>query len=195
MGLWDTPPKTWTFEELVGAIEMNLEVRDRFLATLHLQKGFALAAGQGNAGGGADTQLTSYDVTLPANLLNQPGNGLIVEGTFVKGTTVETSTVKLQIASGTTVVIISTNGTSDIVPFRMVMRRRLGTTGSITGLSWIGAGGGGGAPTNYLVNAGLSSIDWTVSQTLKIFSASTTAAEMKLTDYHVIVFKGDGVLV
>ncbi len=30
MGLWDTPPKTWNFEEFVGDTEMNLEIRDRF---------------------------------------------------------------------------------------------------------------------------------------------------------------------
>lgn len=194
MGLWDTNPAAWTASQFVEPSDMTTEVQNRFLAALHLQKGFGFSAGESNAGGGGDTQLTGYDVTLPANLLNQAGSGLIVEGTFVKAATAETSTVKLKVGGGTAVTIISTGGTSDIVPFRMVVRRRTSTTGAITGIAWVGAPSGG-APTNYLANGAAGAVNWTISQTLAIFAASSTAAEMKLTDYHVIIFKGDGALV
>ncbi len=192
-----TNPFTWVAGQTVTDTQLNTHIRDNlnFLkdGVDHLA-GFAFSTGQSNAGGGGDTQLTSYDVTIPADYLNEPGDLLIVEGTFVKAATAETSTVKLKVGSGTARTIISTGGTSDIVPFRIVLRRRTSTTGSVTGIAWVGAAAAG-APTNYLANADLGTVAWTASQTLAIFAASTTAAEMLLTDYSVQVQRGNGATV
>lgn len=159
-----------------------------FLGTM--LKGFAFGSGQGNAGGGGDTQLTSYDVTIEGGSIPQPGDTLIAEGTWTVVNNGNTKTAKMQIGGGTLVTIATiAAGSAQIVPFRMVIRRRTSTTASITGISWIGAAAAG-APTNYLVNNAVTTVDWTIDQTLKIFAASTTAADLVLTDYSVVLAKG-----
>jgi hypothetical protein len=173
---------------------MNTHVRDNLNllktqmdddgALKTLLKGFAFSSGEGNDAGGADTQLTSYNVTIGADFMDQPGDALIVEGTLVSDATSEAKTCKLQVASGTKVTIYSATSASHIIPFRIVIRRRTSTTGSMTGITWVGAAATG-APTNYLVNSSLGSVDWTASQTLSIHASGSTADSIKLSDYHV----------
>ena len=197
-----TPPRTWSPGETVTASLMNAQIRDNENvlkvsidddgALRTLLKGFAFSSGQGNGtSAGVDTQLTSYDVTVPAAFLAQPGDALIVEGTFVVGATAGTAIAKLQVASGSLVTLFSTTAVNTIVPFRMLLRRRTSTTGSLTGISWINAAAAG-APANYLVNSGVTSVDWTISQALKIFAqhSTTTGGVLKLTDYLVDQSRG-----
>ena len=194
MGLWDTNPAAWTDAQFVEPSDMTTEVQNRFLATMHLQKGFAFSAGQGNAAGGADTQLTSYDVVIPANLLSQDGNALIVEGYFSSDATSESKTAKLQLGGGDKVTIYSATSANQVIPFRMLAIRRSNTAGYLVGITLTGAGHGG-SPTNYLVAIVLGTVDWSTDQTLKVFVAGSTADSLKLMDYHVKALKGDGVLV
>ena len=196
MGLWDTNPADWTPTQFVEPSDMRTEVRDRFLATLHLQKGFGFSVGQGNAASGGQTQLTNFDVTIPANLLNQPGSGLIVEGLFTLANNTNSKASALQVASGTLRTIFSTASavSGHAVPFRILIRRRTSTTGIYTGIAWINAANAGNA-TSRMTNATLITVDWTISQVLKIFASSSGANDLVLNDYHVGVFKGDGALV
>jgi len=177
--------RTWVLGETVTPQQMN-ELRD-YAAVL---KGFAYDAGQGNAAGPADTQLTSYDVTIPADFLDQPGDALIIEGTFAVLNSAGVKVAKIQISSGTLGQIFSAVASlAQIVPFRVVVRRRTAATGSATGIAWIGAAAAG-TPTNYLVNVGIASVDWTAAQTLKIFASATTAGDLRLTDYCVYSARG-----
>ena len=152
---------------------------------------FAFSSGQANLAGGADTQLTSYNVTIPANYLSGAGDGVMVDGTLSVANNANAKTAKLQVASGTTVTIWSSSAAvaGHLVPFRVLIRRRTSTTGSLTGLSYTGAAAAG-APTNYLANAALTSVDWTVSQTLKVYTAGNGAADVTLTDYSVWPIRG-----
>jgi len=198
---WNTP-RTWSPGETVTAALLNAQIRDNLnlLKTsmddngfpLDLVKGFAYSAGQANAAGSGDTQLTSYDVTIPANLLAQPGDCLILEGTLVILANADAAKMfKVQIASGTLVTLMNTNlnVASHIAPFRYVIRRRTSVVASITGLAWLGAASGAAA-TAYLVNVGMTTVDFTVAQTLKLFANSATVATVRLTDYHVLAARG-----
>lgn len=162
-----------------------------FLGTL--LKGFAFSSGQsGSAVAGVDFQLTSYDVTIPANYLNQPGDSLVVEGTFSLANSANAKLAKLQIASGTANAIFNTSAAvaNHVVPFRMVIRRRTSTTGSISGVAYQGAASGG-TPTNYMLNANIATVDWTIAQTLKVIVNGATATnEITLTDYSVNAMRG-----
>jgi hypothetical protein len=194
---WSTP-RTWNAGETVTASLMNAHVRDNLnvLKTYidddgsHriLVKGFAFSSGQSNNAGGSDTQLTSYDVTIPANLLSQPGDTLIVEGTFTSQSTSEAKTAKLQVGSGTSVTIWTATVGTSVIQFRMLIRRRTSTTGAITGVAWRGAAAAD--PVGYVVNALTGTVDWTASQTLKIYAASATATQLTLADYFVSQARG-----
>lgn len=203
-----TTPRTWSPGEKVTAAMMNQHVRDQMnvLKTQidddgslrPLLKGFGFSAGNTNGAGSVDTQFTGYDVTIPANFLSQPGDALLVEGILAVANNADAAKLcKVQLASATIRTIMSTaaNIAAHIVPFRLFIVRRTSTTGAMTGLSWPGAAAGG-VPTNYLINFGLSAIDWTTSQVLKIFGNSATASTVTLTDYRVASERGlGGVLV
>lgn len=192
---WSTP-RTWSPGETVTAALLNAHLRDNLNTLkvsvddngfpLDLLKGFAFSSGQSNGAGGSDTQLTSYDVTIPANYLAQPGDALVVEGTLVLAADANSKVAKIGIGSATAVTIASTsaNVANHRVPFRVVLRRRSSTVVSITGLSFSGVAAGG-APTSYLVNSTFTGLDLTASQTLKFFAASTSAGAVQLTDYTV----------
>jgi hypothetical protein len=189
-----TTPRTWNPGETVTASLMNVHLRDQLniLKTQIRDDGALIlglgqvgfSAGQGNNAGGADTQLTSYDVTIPAGFCLNPGDMIVVEGVFTTAANGNTKTCKIQVGGGTSQTVFVTAGSSTIVPFRVEIRRRTSTTGSMTGVSWIGAASGG-APTNYMINVSLGTVAFGSSQTLKIFAASTGAADLKLTDYNV----------
>ena len=187
-------PQNWTAEEDVGVTDMHTRVRDQLLSVQANIKGFGFSAGEGNDAGGADTQLTSYDVAILGGTVVNPGNGLLVEGTLSVSTPSEAKTCKIQIDSATLVTLYTATAASHIVPFRVILRRRTSTTGSITGITWVGAAAGG-APTNYLVNSALGTVAWAGAQTLKIFLSGTTADSIKLTDYNVSLIQGDGATV
>ena len=192
---WSTP-RTWSPGETVTAALLNAHLRDNLNTLkvsvddngfpLDLLKGFAFSSGQGNAAGGADTQLTSYDVTIPANYLAQPGDALVVEGTFVLAADANAKVAKLSIASAGVATIVATtaNLANHRVPFRVVLRRRTSSVVSMTGLSHFGAAAAG-APTPYLVNTTFTGLDLTAAQTLKVWAASTNAGAVQLTDYTV----------
>ncbi len=156
-----------------------------------LLKGFAYSSGQGNAAGGGDTQLTSYDVTIPAGFLSQPGDALTLVGLFALAANTNPKTVKLKIGPGTltTVFYNAANVAAHYVPFRLFVIRRSPTVAVITGLFWHGATNQG-APSNYLVNVAMPSVDWSIAQTLAIYAAATLANDIKLTEYFVNVSRG-----
>jgi len=187
-------PQTWTAEEDVGVTDMHERVRDQLLSVQANLEGFGFSAGEGNDAGGADTQLTGYDVSILGGACANPGNGLIVDGTLSVTSPSEAKTCKVRIDSATLITIYTATAASHIVPFRLVFRRRTSTTGSINGISWVGAAAGG-APTNYLINSALGTVAWDSLQTLKIFLSGTTADSILLTDYNVTLIQGAGSLV
>jgi hypothetical protein len=154
---------------------------------------FAFSSGQNNgATTGSDVQLTSYDVPIPANLLQQPGDALVIDATWY-GLTVAaaTRTAKLDISGSgkKTIFTTSTSLANMVMPARTIIRRRTSTTGSATGITLIDASAS--SPTgglDYLQNSGLSGIDWTTNQTLQFFANSTVASTLGLTDMHVTFF-------
>lgn len=191
-----TTPRTWVALEVVTASIMNTHVRDN-LNVLKTQvdndgslrtllKGFAFSSGQGNAGGGGDTQLTSYTVTIPANFLSQPGDALVMEGTLTAAANTNSKVMKVAV-NGVKVTVFTNaqNVANHIVTFRLMIRYRTGSTGSITGYFHYGSANQA-ASTVWMVNAALgASPDFTASQALDIYLASATANDLKLTDYFV----------
>jgi len=155
-----------------------------------LLKGFGYSAGQANTAGSGDTQLTNYDVVVPP--FGQPGDVLIIEGTLLLlANTDNPKLFKAQLGGGTLVTFVSTalNVANHIAPFRVVLRRRTSTTGSMTGIAWLGAAALGAA-TPYIINSGITGVDWTIDQTLKVFANSATADTVRLTDYDTLPARG-----
>lgn len=189
-------PRTWNAGEVVSAAQLNIHIRDNsnLLAT-NVQvtaaggssfgwlcpgiKNYGYSSGQGNGAGSVDTQLTSFDTTIPANSMTKPGDAVIIEGMWVTSATAGTRTGKIQLGSGTLVTIIVTTQASINIPFRIVLRRRTSTVGSITGIHVLSLS------ALYLNNAGLSSLDFTTSQTLKFFANAATSGMLTLCDLRV----------
>lgn len=148
-------------------------------------KVFGFSTGQGcTTGAGTDDQLTSYDVTIPADFLSGPGEALLVEGVYVLAANANAKVGKIRVgAAGTLVTLYTGTGNAHHIPFRVLVRRRTSTTGSIGGYSLVGATPTG-APTVYLISAGIATVDWTVSQILRIY-ANGAAGDIYLTDYTV----------
>jgi len=153
-------------------------------------KSFGFSAGQSNAAGGADTQLTSFDVPIPGGVLDQPGACLLVEGTLAVAANADPKTFKLKVGSGTLVTVwgSSANVANHVVPFRFLIYYRTAITGSIVGIAYHGAAAAG-APANYLVNFELGAVDWSAGQTLTMWASANTVASVKLTDFTVYVIR------
>ena len=195
-----SPPRTWNPGETVTASLMNAHVRDNFniLKTNVDDEGYlrtllaAFAYGGGgadsgvnaNAVGGADTELTGYPVVIPANFLDQPGDGLVLEGSFVTSAQAGQKTAKVQVEGSSLGTFVDTTGVNDIIHFRISLRRRDSTTGALGGISWQDAAAGD-TPNAYNVNAAITGVDWTVAQDLKILLAGAVMGEIFLTDYLV----------
>lgn len=187
--------RTWVDDETADAAKMNTLRDDIALIKtdiaddgklLPLLASFVYSSGQSSSGTG-DTQLTSYDVTVPADLLNQAGDMLLIDGTFASNATAGTRTGRLAVDS-TKVAFLSTTAVSSIHQFRLTLRRRTSSTGSLTGATVTVASGGGVATQVYMANVALSSIDWTSSQTLEIW-AQASGGTLFLTDYSVMLAK------
>ncbi len=191
-------PRTWVAGELTTSTMYNAHLRDTqlFLKTnVHdlgwLRPGlkhFAFSLGQGNAGGGGDTQLTSYDVTIPAGALAKPGDALLLESEWFNDATAGTRTLKIKVGGGTLQTLFATSTASAFIPSRYLVRRRTSTTGVITGMAWNVATGSGGVTTPILVNLATGTVDWSVAQTLSMFAAATNANQVKLADHRVTYF-------
>lgn len=197
-------PRTWSPGETVTAALFNQHIRDNMnvLKTqirddgrlLTLLKGIAFSAGQGNAAGGGDTALTSYLVTIPAGLISQPGDGVVLEGSLSAAANTNTKALKLKLvgAGAPNMVTVFTNAANvanHIPTFRLLLRRRTATVGAATGASLVGAANQGNA-TSVLLNAGLTGIDWSIDQTLTLYLVGTAANDLLMVDYCVRVFSG-----
>jgi hypothetical protein len=186
--------------ELVTASLFNAHVRDvTYLLKTNIDdagafytglQSFGFSAGQGNAGGGGDTQLTSYDVVIPANHMDQPGDCLVVRATLANSGVAGNRTCKMQVGGGTLITLFTVNVvTPSIIYMRIELRRRLVTTGSLQGQTDTGAHLG--AIANAIFSAAaLGAVDWTVAQTLKVFLAAANANDIFMTDYIVDSLRG-----
>jgi len=196
--------KTWAYADVVGDIQLDLYIRDASLthkasmdddgALKKLVRGFAYGgspAGGGGNTGSADTHLSAYDVAIPANFMDQPGDTLIIEGLFANTSTAGTYTARVVIEGGTKQILYqsTTVNSRAVVHARIV--RRTSTTGALTSVTWHDALHGG-APTPYLQNAGIGTVDWTADQTLQFWvqhSSGTDNAHF-LTDLDVRSARG-----
>ena len=121
-----------------SSAENLTKMKDAFWAS-------AFSAGQGNAAGGADTELTSFTISIPANLLIGDGDCFVIDGLWSLANNANAKTGKLQIGSGTSNTILSNAAAvaGHTVPFRLILKRRTSTTGAVYGIAFVGATGGG----------------------------------------------------
>jgi hypothetical protein len=199
-----TAPITWQALDLVDAALQNthLSANMSLLATQvdtadgSLRRGiklFAFSSGQGNTGTG-DDQLTSYDVTIPAGFLTQPGDAIVVEGHYALAANTNSKQGKITFDTSAspirTMWTTAANVAAHIVPFYFTVTYRTATTGAITGWSMIDAGSGG-APTRYLFNFGLTlNTGWTVANVLRIYAVGVADNDVVLRDYSVYQVRG-----
>ncbi|KKK91898.1 hypothetical protein LCGC14_2708310, partial [marine sediment metagenome] len=171
-------------KDMTGTLIAPLGIRGIILAS------FGFSVGQYSVGS-ADTQLTSYDVTIPANTLTQPGDFIMIEGVFVFATNTNTKTVRHQLDSTTkSISAQSAVSLAAHVP-RTVTKLiyRTSTTGAWGGVSWIDASAA--APTagqGYEHVVGLSGADWTAAQTLKLWAQGGVNDDVRATDFTVTAF-------
>ena len=158
----------------------------------------AFGTGQGNDAGSGDTELTNYNVIIPANYLATPGNALVLEGVLTAAANGNAKALKIQLASaGTKVTVWSSaaNVASHMVPFRFVIRRRTATTASIVGIMEAGATTAG-APAAYMTYATMGTAAWASNQTLTLFAVGVDANDVVLNDYMVYAVRtGAGAVV
>ena len=195
-----TTPLTWTAGVLYGAADFNAQVRDNqtWLATQvdtaggwlrTLLQGFAYSSGQGNTGGaGNDTHLTSFDVTVPAGYLAQPGDSLVIETAWSLVQNANTKTASVLVGGGTEQALFAdaVSVANNVVQAQHVITRRTSTTGSVSGWALADAADQGTA-TKYHVNAVLGAVAWANSQTLSFWakSSAASAGDIKLLELYV----------
>ena len=121
-------------------------------------QGYAFSSGQSNAVGGGDTILSNFDYIIKANLLDQPGDCLMVIGTVSCPTaSTNAKALKLQIDSAGVQVIFTTSTSlaSMVVPFCIFIRYRTTTTGISTGRTLIDSIATGVTGVDYLMHGAI----------------------------------------
>jgi hypothetical protein len=196
--VWTTP-RTWIPGETVTASLLNTHVRDDFNVvktqidndgSLRLGlKGFGFNAGQGNAAGSGNTQLTSFDTNVPAGYVSQPGDALCVEGDVTIANNANAKAFKIQVAGGTILTVWSGTDANTNLFFRLNVRRRnLSTAGVLDGLCWtyVDAGTPAFKPSPFNT---LGTVDWTVAQTLKFFGVGVATNDVLMVELRVYSFR------
>ncbi|KKN65766.1 hypothetical protein LCGC14_0478110 [marine sediment metagenome] len=154
-------------------------------------KGIGFSGGEYNMNGAADDELVNYRFTIPADTLKVPGDFVLIEGVFIPAANANTKTIRHQLDA--TIKRISCQTAVNLADMRVrVMVKlyyRTSTTGSWGGLSWINASGASPiAGQGYLMNAGLSSADWTSDQVLALWAQGGANQDVRATDYNVTAF-------
>ena len=155
-------------------------------------KTLAFASGQSNAAGGADSELTSYEVLIPANYLDAAGAGVCISGEFSVAANGDAKTVKIAIGGGSKVTMWSSsaNVANHVVPFRWEVRRRTSTTGSVAGITFHGVASGNNASA-YMVYTTLGTVDWTTNQLIKLYCAANTVTSVTFNDLSVTPIRSE----
>lgn len=183
-----TIPTTWLQDQQMTEDVLNQQVRDNmnFLSTqlrtadaqlMTCLAAFAYSAGQGNAAGGADTALTSYNVTVPAGYLSQPGDVIVFRHTWVTSADANTKTWKVKIGSAAAQTLIAVTTASLPVFSILAIRYRTASTASV-----VGAFVTGNSRPIYLTFTGLN---WAADQVVTWYAAGTAANAVLLTDMSV----------
>ena len=144
----------------------------------------AFGSGQGNEAGGGDTELDSYDTFIPGNYCNAAGNAIVIEGTMTVAANGDAKTVKIKVGSGTLTTIWSSsaNVANHVVPFRIVIRRRTSTTGSVTALFYHGVATATDVANVFMTYTTLGTLDWTGNQVLNLYSSANTINSVVMND-------------
>ena len=148
------------------------------------------SSGSANASAGADVSLC--ETYVPAGFLSQPGDAIIIEASFLLANNANSKAMKLQISPLGTVVNIAVTASAvagHIVLSRVVVRRRSQTTGSISGVSLIGAAAFG-APTNYMPYSAQTGLDWDADGSLIIYGNSAGANDITLLEVFFVPVRG-----
>lgn len=152
----------------------------------------AFGSGQGNVTtSGADTELTSYEISIPANFLAYPGSCVVALGTMAVAANGDAKTVKISIGSSVTKVTLwtsSANVANHVVPFRVVVRRRGATAGVVDSIFYHGVASGNNA-SPYMVYTSVGTVDWTTNQLMKFYATAATADSITFEDLAVFAIR------
>lgn len=152
----------------------------------------AFSSGQANVStSGADTELTSYEISIPANYLAYAGSSLVALGTMAVAANGDAKTVKISIGSSVTKVTLwssSANVANHVVPFRVVVRRRGATAGVVDSIFYHGVASGNNA-SPYMVYTSVGTVDWTTNQLLKFYATAATAGSITFEDLAVFAIR------
>ncbi len=190
-----TTPHSWRPLEMMGAGAMNSQLRDNLLhlktrisnagVPLALLWGNAFSAGQSSGGGGADTQLSGFNVTVPANYLSVPGASLLIDVTWTHGAQNEAKTVKFKVGGGTLISVFTlTLAVSYPMIGRLVITRRTSTTGGLVGLFTLGSHNTAVASAIH-TNSALGAVNWATDQIMYWYATTTTATALRLNEVTV----------
>ncbi len=154
-------------------------------------QGIAFSTGETNLGS-SETQLTSYDLTLPANAMTT-GDVMLFRGKFLASTNTNTKTLRLYVGASSAAIIYQSSASvaSAIGEFQMWVNNRSTATGSVQGQYYKDAAPAGTA-TVVVVATALTGMDSTTSQLVKLTAQGAATADITMQDYNVILFKGNG---
>lgn len=154
--------------------------------------GVAFSSGPGNVGT-AETDLAGYSWSIPANSFGV-GESMHIHGVVIAAANTNTKTVRLDIAGvKVTVWTSAANVANHVGNFDAFVIRRTTTTGAISGF-YLKDSAAAGTPTVILINAGLSAINWTITQAAKITGQATTDNDIRIADFNVNWIRGNGTI-
>lgn len=148
--------------------------------------GAAIAGTNGNSAGGADTELTGYQISVPDNFLAGPGDALVIEGTLALENNGNAKSMKVSIGGSGALTVFASSAAvaTHRAHFHLILVRRESDTAALEGYTPHGAAQADTA-TVYVANHLLSgTIDWTIQQDLKFFLIGTLDNDIWLTDLY-----------
>ena len=153
--------------------------------------GVGLLVGAANSGS-AETDLTGYEFAIPASFFSD-GESLELVGSASLAANGNTKTLRFYIGATNFGIIYSGTDNAKVLHFRMVLTRRTSSAMVMTGTAAVYTAGGTAVITG--VDEGITSLNFPVIQTAKLTGQGGVSNDIKMTDYSVRHWRGNGSIV
>lgn len=198
-----TSPRTWTPLETVTAALLNLHLRDNLNllktridddGTLNTQLfGVGFSVGGANTGTTETDPLPGFTFSLAASYLTT-GEFVHMRGFVILANNVNAKTVRLRVGSGTAITVFSSALAiaNHVGIFDCWLVVRSSTTGAIQGQYYAGGAASGTTPTAFLINNGVSGVNFAIVQTTRLTGQGGASNDVTMADWLVTQFRGAG---
>ena len=197
MTIW-TAPRDWVNGEVPDEDVFNVHVRDNML---HLKeqidktalKGVGFSSGAANVDA-AETDLTGFGFTLPANFLAD-GESIELHGNASVAANGNTKTLKFYLDGTVSSLIYTGADSARVIDWIAKITRRSSTTAALRGIVTLFPNSGGTVTVHRGVNLLISGVDFTIEQISKLTGQGGATGDIRMAEYSVRAWRGNASLV